>query len=102
MIERGIASTKTIRIARWVFFMLLVCLLPALAAKAQDEGANRKLEAAKKKVHALLREAEELQEMGKREKAQELRHKAEDLKATIEAAYARQKRGRAEGVIKFF
>ncbi len=71
-------------------------MLPVGPAAAQRESAERELERAKKRVHALRHVAEQLQELGRREMAQELRHEAAELAARLERHLAERERARAE------
>jgi len=83
------------RIALWI--AVLACL-PVLPAAAGGDQSEREIERAEKKVRALLREAEELQEAGRGEEADRLRKKAEELRAAIERGRGnlRRKREHAE------
>ncbi|MFQ5503424.1 MAG: hypothetical protein ACE5F1_01350 [Planctomycetota bacterium] len=69
-------------------------VLLARPATAQRD-VERKIEAAKKKIHALLEKAEDLQERGSHEDAREVRQKAEQIEEKIHA-YLR-KRGADRG-----
>jgi hypothetical protein len=64
------------------FFLLPAFLLLVQPALAQDERAEREIQAAKEKVHRLMQESEEL------------RHQAEQLAARIEAYHARKEEDR--------
>lgn len=77
------------RVALWVAVLACLPLLPAVAG---DDENEREIERAEKKVRALLREAEELQEAGRGEGADRLRRKAEELRAAIERSLEHRRR----------
>jgi len=77
------------RVALWIAVLACLPLFPAVAG---GDGNERELERAEKKVRALLREAEELQEAGRGEDADRLRRKAEELRAAIERGLERRRR----------
>jgi hypothetical protein len=77
------------RVALWVAVLALLPWLPALAG---GDGNEREIEQAEKKVRALLREAEELQEAGRGEEADRLRRKADELRAAIERSLEHRRR----------
>ncbi|MHC4161451.1 MAG: hypothetical protein ACYSUM_04880 [Planctomycetota bacterium] len=83
------------RVTLWIAVLALLPLLPAVAG---DDENEREIEAAEKRLRAMLREAEELQEVGRREEADRLRRKAEELRAAIERSHEhlRRKREHAE------
>jgi hypothetical protein len=80
--ETGHCGTNALRFFAWL--LLPACLLLAQPAAAQDERAEREIEAAKEKARQLMRESEEL------------RHKAEQLEAKIAEQLARREHGVAE------
>jgi hypothetical protein len=69
------------RMALWI---ALVACLPLLPAAAGEDEARKEIEHAEKRLRAMLREAEELQEAGHREEADQVRRKADELRAAIE------------------
>jgi hypothetical protein len=77
------------RVALWVAVLVFLPWLPAVAG---GDGDEREIEQAEKKVRALLREAEELQEAGRGEEADRLRRKAEELRAAIERGLEHRRR----------
>jgi hypothetical protein len=68
---------------------LLLLAWPATAAPGEEE---REIRAAKEKIHALLRKAEELRRAGSHEDAQELQRKAEELKQRLHAHMKKRER----------
>ena len=88
---------RTLRHLRWwVALVLIVALVPVTTVFAQDEGARRELEAAKERIHAMLREAEELQEAGRFDAADRVRQRAEQLAGRIDERLDRRRHARAE------
>ncbi len=88
---------RTLRRLRWwVALVLIVALAPVTTAFAQDGGARRELEAAKERIHAMLREAEELQEAGRFDAADRVRQRAEQLAGRIDERLDRRRHARAE------
>lgn len=81
------------RVALWIAVLACLPLLPAVAGEEQE----REIRAAKEKLEAMLREAEELQAAGRPDEARRVRKKAEDLRAAIERAHANLRRGREHG-----
>jgi hypothetical protein len=67
-------------VALWI--AVLACA-PLLSAMPGDDGNAREIEAAKKRLHKMLREAEELDEAGRGEEADRLRRKADELRKVI-------------------
>lgn len=96
MTRRQTAPGKALRLRWWIALILTVALVPATASLAQGEGARRELEAAKERIHAMMREAEELQGAGRLEAAEKVRQRAEQLGARIEQQLDRRQRGRGE------
>jgi len=74
----------------------MVALVPVTTALAQDEGARRELEAARERIHAMLREADELQETGRLDAADRVRQRAEQFGARIDEQVDRRRHARAE------
>ena len=90
-------APRTLRRLKWcVAFILMIALVPLTAASAQDDGARRELEAARDRVHAMLREAEELQGAGRMEAAQEVRQRAQQLAQRVEEGMERRQRARSD------
>ncbi len=90
-------TRRTLRRLRWwVALVLTVALVPFTTALAQDEGARRELEAARERIHAMLREAEELQEAGRSDAADRVRQRAEQLGERIERQLDRRRHAQAE------
>ncbi len=90
-------TRRTLRRLRWwVALALTVALVPFTTALAQDEGARRELEAARERIHAMLREAEELQEAGRSDAADRVRQRAEQLGERIERQLDRRRHAQAE------
>ncbi|MFQ5845080.1 MAG: hypothetical protein ACE5JG_08840, partial [Planctomycetota bacterium] len=89
-IGRRITLRGPARLIAWFGLAFAVCAAPARPAAA-GEDYEREIERTRKRVHQMLREAEELERAGRREEAQRVRHEAEDLRATI-----RERRGRRE------
>ena len=83
------------RVALWIAVLACLPLLPAMAG---DDENEREIEHAEKRLRAMLREAEELQEGGRREEAAKVRKKAEELRAAIERGreHSRRKREHSE------
>jgi hypothetical protein len=71
-------------VGRCVGLLIAVLVLPGLPAAAGDEENEREIEAAEKRVRALLREAEELHEAGRPDEAKRVERKAKELRAAIE------------------
>ncbi len=84
------------RLKWWVALVLMVALVPVATSLAQDEGARRELEAAKQRIDAMMREAEELQEVGRLDAAERARRRAEQLGERIERQFDRRRHARAE------
>ncbi len=84
------------RLRWWVALVLMVALVPVTTALAQDEGARRELEAARERIHAMLREADELQETGRLDAADRVRQRAEQFGARIDEQVDRRRHARAE------
>jgi hypothetical protein len=90
-------TRRTLRRLRWwIVLVLTVALVPFTTALAQDEGARRELEAARERIHAMLREAEELQEAGRSDAADRVRQRAEQLGERIERQLDRRRHAQAE------
>ncbi len=86
--------------SRVVVWMGMSCLIAGLlAAPAWADGNEREIDQARKRVQEMLREAEELQDLGKHDRARELITKAEELQQKINAALKREKKSkdRAQG-----
>jgi len=77
---------------RFALWVAVLALLPWLPAVAGGDGNEREIEQAEKKVRALLREAEELQEAGRGDEADRLRRKADELRAAIERSLEHRRR----------
>ena len=92
---RPIIITRGVRgvIAAFVF---AVCFGSGSIAIAQENRNEREIQAARERVQQMLREAEELQELGRTERAGVLRREAESLRTRIEQSLARL-RGEGEG-----
>ena len=84
------------RLRWWVALVLIVALVPVTTAFAQDEGARRELEAARERIHAMMREAEELQEVGRLDAAERVRERAHQLEERIEQRLERHQRARSD------
>jgi hypothetical protein len=82
------------RVALWIAVLALLPLLPAVAG---DDEQGQEIRHAEKRLHAMLREAEELQEAGRREEADRLRKKADELRGAIERAHENWRRKRKHG-----
>ncbi len=95
MNQRQTAPGKALRLRRWIALILTVALVPATASLAQGEGARRELEAAKERIHAMMREAEELQEAGRLDAAEKVRQRAEQLGERIERQLDRRRHARS-------
>lgn len=76
--------------------VLGLCLLASPSATAQDAGVERELAVAREQIHALMREAEELQQAGRVEAAREHRKKAERIERRIAEFLERRGRSRTE------
>jgi hypothetical protein len=84
---------------KWItLWVAVLACLPLLPVMAGGDGAEREIQQAEKKMHALLREAEELEEAGRRDEAERLRRKADELRAAIERGreHVRRKHERRE------
>ncbi len=95
MNQRQTTPRMVRRLRWWVALVLMVALVPVTTALAQDEGARRELEAARDRVHAMLREAEELQELGRLNAAEKVRQRAEQLGERIERQLDRRRHARS-------
>ena len=84
------------RLKWWVALVLIVVLVPVSTAVAQDDGARRELEAARERVHSMMREAEELQEAGRLDRAHQVRERAKQLAQRIEQSMERRQHARSE------
>ncbi|MHC4974785.1 MAG: hypothetical protein ACYTG3_20910 [Planctomycetota bacterium] len=82
------------RVALWIAVLALWPLLPAVAG---DDEQEQEIRHAEKRLRAMLREAEELQEAGRREEADRVRRKADELRAAIERGREHQRRKREHG-----
>jgi len=80
----------------WAALVLVLAFIPATKSLAQDEGAQRELEAARERIHALLREAEKLQEAGRGDAADHMRQDAHKMANRIEEHLAQRRRGQGE------
>ena len=96
MNQRQTAPGILRRLKWWVVLLLMVALVPVTTALAQDEGARRELEAARERIHAMLREAEELQEAGRVDAAERVRQRAQQLGARIEGQLDRRRHAQVE------
>ena len=85
---------RTLRLRWWVALGLMVALVPVSTALAQDEGARRELEAARERIHTMMREAEELHEAGRLNAAERMQQKAHQLEERIEQRLDRHQRAR--------
>ncbi len=84
------------RLKWWIALVLMVAFVPVTTALAQDEGARRELEAARERIHALMREAEELHEAGRVDAADQMRQRAQQLAQRIEQGMERRQRARSD------
>ncbi len=84
------------RLRWWIALVLMVAIGPVTTSLAQDEGARRELEAAKQRIDAMMREAEELQEAGRLDAAEKVRQSAHQMATRIEEHLNRRRRGQAE------
>ena len=90
-------APRTLRRLRWwVALVLMVALVPVTTALAQDEGARRELEAARERIHAMLREAEELREAGRLDAAERVRDRANQLAERVEQQLEQHQRARSD------
>ena len=96
MNQRQTAPGKVRRLRWWVALVLMVAIGPVTTAVAQDEGARRELEAAKQRIDAMMREAEELQEAGRMDAADRVRQRAEQFSARIDEQLNRRRHAQAE------
>lgn len=80
----------------WIALVLMVAFIPATTATAQDEGAQRELEAARQRVHTMMREAEELKEAGRPDAAEQMHKRAQQLRERIEQRLNRGRQKQAE------
>ena len=96
MNQRQTAPRTLRRLRWWVALVLMVALGPVTTAVAQDEGARRELEAAKQRIDAMMREAEELQEAGRMDAADRVRQRAEQFGARIDEQLNRRRHAQAE------
>ncbi len=84
------------RLKWWIALVLMVAIGPVTTAFAQDEGARRELEAARERIHTMMREAEELQEVGRLDAAEKVRQRAEQLGERIERQLDRRRHARSK------
>ncbi len=84
------------RLRWWIALVLMVAIGPVTTSLAQDEGARRELEAAKQRIDAMMRKAEELQELGRLDAAEKVRQRAEQLGERIERQLDRRRHARSE------
>ncbi len=96
MNQRQTAPRMLRHLKWWIALVLMVALVPVTTALAQDEGARRELEAARERIHAMMREAEELQEAGRMDAADRVRQRAQQLGARIDEQLDRRRHARAE------
>lgn len=89
-------APRTLRLRWWVALVLMVALVPVTTAFAQDEGARRELEAARERIHEMLREAEELQEAGRLDAAERVRDRANQFAERVERQLERHQRARSD------
>jgi transposase len=97
MFNKAKFSIEPFRVSSAILIALAACLLMGLPARAQDEKASKEINAVVKKIHALMREAEELQEAGDLDAADAVRKKAEKLEVKLRAFHEKQERSRHEG-----
>ncbi len=84
------------RLRCWIALVLIVAIGPVTTSLAQDEGARRELESAKQRIDAMMRKAEELQELGRLDAAEKVRQRAEQLGERIERQLDRRRHARSE------
>ncbi len=96
MNQKQTIQRNSLRLRWWIALILMVALVPATTSLAQEDGARRELEAARERIHAMLREAEELQEAGRLEAAEKVRQSAHQMATRIEEHLNRRRRGQAE------
>lgn len=87
---------RTLCLRSWVAFVLMVAFVPVTTVLAQDEGARRELEAAKQRIHAMMREAEELQEAGRLDAVERGRDRANQLAGRVKQQLERHQRARSK------
>ncbi len=97
MSQRQTAPRMLRRLRWWIALVLMAALVPVTSSLAQDEGARRELEAARDRIHAMLREAEELREAGRLDAAERVRDRANQLAGRVEQQLERQQRARSKG-----
>ncbi len=98
MNQRQTAPRILRRLRWWVALVLMVAIGPVTTSQAQDEGARRELEAVKQRIDAMMREAEELQEVGRLDAAERVRQRAEQLGERIERQLDRRRHAQAKEV----
>ncbi len=96
MNQRQEAPRTLRRLKWWVALGLMVAIVPFTTAFAQDDGARRELEAARERIHAMMREAEELQEAGRVVMAHKLTEPEKQLSAGVEQQLERHQRARSD------
>ena len=96
MNQRQTAPGKVVRLRWWIALVLMVALVPVTTSLAQDEGARRELELARERIHAMMREAQELQETGRLDAAERVRDRANQLAGRIEQQLERHQRARSD------
>ena len=96
MSQRQTAPRMLRRLRWWIALVLMAALVPVTTSLAQDEGARRELEAARERIHAMMREAEELQEAGRVDAADQMRQRAQQLAQRIEQAMERRQHARSD------
>lgn len=80
----------------WIALVLIVVFIPVTQSLGQDEDAQRELEGARQRIHAMMREAEELQEAGRLDAAEKMRQNAHEMATRIEEHLNRQRHAQAE------
>ncbi len=96
MNQRQTIQRNKLRLRWWIALILMVAFVPATTSLAQDEGGRRELEAARERIHAMMREAEELQEAGRLDAAEKVRQRAEQLGERIERQLDRRRHARSK------
>lgn len=77
--------------------LLATVLLNIPSARAQHERGEREIDAARERIHALHREAEELQEAGRHDKADALLHEARRLEERLDRQREQRERENRHG-----
>ncbi|MCH8824039.1 MAG: hypothetical protein IH984_11090 [Planctomycetes bacterium] len=92
MKQKQTIQRNVFRLRWWAALVLIVAFIPATKSLAQHEGEQSELETARERIHAMMREAEELQDAGRVDAADHMRKEAHKMANRIEEHLSQRRR----------